>query len=116
MMRGNDLTPPWAKYAAACLLGGLAIAITSALPWAVPKPGVLLMNLLAVMIAAYLGGFGPGLLATALSALGAIWFLLPPVHSLHIQSRSDVVFLGIFTSAACAATWLLDWSKGAPDS
>src|SRR5258705_13099547 len=32
----------------------------------------------AVMIAAYLGGFGPGLLATLLSALAVMYFFLEP--------------------------------------
>ena len=112
-MTNDRLTPPWRKYATACILSGMMLILTVTLPWTVSKPGMLLLNLLAVMIAAFVGGFGPGLLATALSALGAIYFFLPPLYSLHVQSRSDVVYLGIFTTAACAAAWLLDWARGA---
>ncbi len=93
----------------------MALLLTSALPWSVPKPGILLVNLLAVMLSAYVGGFGPGLLTTFITTLGTCYFLLPPLHSLHINARSDIVFLGIFATAAYLAAWFLDWANGEPE-
>jgi len=50
----------------------------------------------AVLFAAYLGGFGPGLLATCSSALAATYFLVEPLYSLEIISVPDAVALAIF--------------------
>src|ERR1700675_755802 len=47
----------------------------------------------AVMIAAYLGGFWPGLLATLLSAFAANYFITQQLSSLHVRSVNDIVAL-----------------------
>jgi PAS domain S-box-containing protein len=39
----------------------------------------------AVMVSAWYGGLGPGLLATALSGLISTYFFLPPIHSLSLD-------------------------------
>ena len=39
----------------------------------------------AVMMAAVLGGLGPGLVATALGVLGTDYLVLPPVHHFAIS-------------------------------
>jgi PAS domain S-box-containing protein len=49
----------------------------------------------AVMLAALLGGFGPGLLATVLAAAVADYLLLPPL-GLGIASFRDAVGVGLF--------------------
>src|SRR5947209_5729231 len=51
----------------------------------------------AVMIAAYFGGFWPGLLATFLSAAAANFFLTGQLRSFHISSANDIAALIIFT-------------------
>jgi K+-sensing histidine kinase KdpD len=107
----DHLTPAWLRYAPALILSGLVTLLMVSLPWTVSKPGILLLNLLAVMISAYLGGFGPGVLATALGVLGATYFLLPPLYSLRIHARSDLIFVGIFATAALIAAWFLDWAN-----
>jgi two-component system, sensor histidine kinase and response regulator len=107
------LPPPWTRYAIAFIVSGSVTVGLMALPWTVPKPGFLLLNLLAVMISAFVSGFGPGLLAMAIGLLGSTYFLMPPVHSLHVTARSDIVGLGIFASAAFLAVWFLDWVNGA---
>jgi PAS domain S-box-containing protein len=50
----------------------------------------------AVLIAAYLGGLWPGLLATLFSALAATYFLVDPPLSLAITTVHDAVALSIF--------------------
>ena len=50
----------------------------------------------AVIIAAYFGGFRPGLLATVLSALATTYFLIYPLHSLEITTVHDAVALSLF--------------------
>src|SRR3984893_14279616 len=50
----------------------------------------------AVMIAAYFGGFWPGLLATIVSAVTANYFLTEQLPSFQVKSVNDVVALILF--------------------
>src|SRR5438874_13557540 len=50
----------------------------------------------AVMIAAYFGGFGPGMLATLLSAAAANYFVAGWLAALPIQKVRDVAALILF--------------------
>src|SRR4030088_2473394 len=50
----------------------------------------------AVMIAAYVGGLWPGLLATLLSALAANYFLNKQLASLQFKSVNDAAALVLF--------------------
>src|SRR5438034_6770695 len=54
----------------------------------------------AVMIAAYFGGFRPGLLATILSAVAANYFLTQQFSSLHVTNVKDVAALILFVLVA----------------
>ena len=49
----------------------------------------------AVILAAWFGGLGPGLVATAISALAAAYFFLPPA-GFAVGAASDQLSLGIF--------------------
>jgi len=54
----------------------------------------------AVMVSAWYGGLGPGLLATALSTLAINYFLVEPLYSLNIPSLGTLARLGVFVMAA----------------
>src|SRR6202011_4066098 len=65
--------------------------------WPVLKDAVPHMTFFpAVMIAAYLGGFWPGLLATILSAVAANYFLTRQLSSFQVTSVNDVAALILF--------------------
>jgi K+-sensing histidine kinase KdpD len=51
---------------------------------------------LAIVVAAYIGGLGPEVLDTALSAIAALVILIPPYRSLAVSSESDIVALVLF--------------------
>ncbi len=63
----------------------------------------------AVVVAAWMGGLRPGLLATVLSAFASVYLFVPPTLSLWITHVSDGVDLGVFlvigvmVSAICEA-------------
>jgi PAS domain S-box-containing protein len=63
-------------------------------PWDGGQP-LLIAFVFPIVISAYLGGLGPGLLATVLSGLAADWFLVAPVGSVA------------FATPAIFAHWLL---------
>src|SRR2546423_5752149 len=50
----------------------------------------------AVMVAAYFGGFWPGLLATILSAVAANYFLTRQLPAFQVTSVNDVAALILF--------------------
>ena len=83
-------------YSVAVLAPAVSLLVRWPL-WPVLGDRVLYMAFLpAVLIAAYLGGFGPGLLATSLGALAATYFLVEPLYSLEITSVQEAVALTLF--------------------
>jgi PAS domain S-box-containing protein len=62
----------------------------------------------AVMLAAILGGLGPGLLATALSAMGAYFLILSPAHHLPVSQASNAISLTVFTAMGVLISWLAE--------
>jgi PAS domain S-box-containing protein len=59
----------------------------------------------AILVAAWYGGLGPGMLATALSALAAMYFFLPPA-GLAVGGVPDVMALGFFVAIGFGISWL----------
>ena len=75
---------------------GLRLALTA---WVGPGLPPYITFYPAVMVVALLGGFGPGLLATALAGFVAAYWVLPPVGQFAIASPVDrlglVIFIGM---------------------
>ncbi|HXC60754.1 MAG TPA: PAS domain S-box protein [Steroidobacteraceae bacterium] len=59
--------------------------------WTGDRPFQILF-VVPMIVSAYLGGLGPGLLATALSALAMDWFAIQPVHSFAITQPVEVIY------------------------
>ena len=55
----------------------------------------------AVIVAAWFGGLGPGLLATALSTLLSWYFFLSPHYSLEIGSFGQGLRVVVFAARGC---------------
>jgi PAS domain S-box-containing protein len=66
----------------------------------------------AVFLAAVLGGMWEGILATALSALMADYFLLPPVGQFSVHSTSDIVSLAIFCVSGVTVSIVAELVQG----
>jgi PAS domain S-box-containing protein len=68
----------WLRYGVAALAVGVTLGLKLLLdPWITGQSPFLLLAG-AVVVGAWFGGLGPGLLATALGAFGANYFFLPP--------------------------------------
>jgi PAS domain S-box-containing protein len=87
----GDRKPLWLAY-------GLPVATSGAVLLAllgggpdVPSSAPLIVFLLPIILSAYVGGLGPGLLATVLSTLASIYFILPPAHSIWVRNPLDNV-------------------------
>jgi PAS domain S-box-containing protein len=81
--------PRFRHYAIAAAAVGLTFALKTATEGLVGPGPPLLVYLPAVTLAAWLGGLGPGLTATGLSALVCVYAHLPPIGSLHMESSHD---------------------------
>jgi PAS domain S-box-containing protein len=86
----------WLRYAIVPLLPCCAAALRVALLGGLMLTCPYLTFYPAVMLAALLGGFPAGLLATALSGLLATYFLLEPIGSLNIDLSADRMDLAVF--------------------
>jgi PAS domain S-box-containing protein len=51
---------------------------------------MMILFMFPIMLSAYLGGLGPGLTSTALSALLVDYFLIHPIHSLDMSYKTDI--------------------------
>jgi two-component system sensor kinase FixL len=59
----------------------------------------------AILVAAWFGGLGPGVLATAGSTFAAMYFLLPP-DGLAVTDPTDQLSLAVFVATGLAIAWL----------
>ena len=89
---------------ATLLVLGLRVALNDVLA----EQARLMPFVLAVMAAAWCGGLGPGLLATALAALLGVLFIVPPALSLWIDTVADAVNAGIFIAIGITISFLCE--------
>jgi PAS domain S-box-containing protein len=89
---------PLARYGIAMLLVAIAAALRAALNpvWGVGLPYITFYP--TVMLVAWLGGLGPGLLATAVSAAIADFLWVPPPFAFGIDAFPDALGLMVFTA------------------
>jgi C4-dicarboxylate-specific signal transduction histidine kinase len=108
MTRGADID--WWRGPSAVLrygLGALAVAAATIIQhfgdmhFAVTPAFVC-----AVLVSAWFGGLGPGLLATALSILALKYFFVPPTATFVIDPRY-IPSITLFSLAALFVTWLI---------
>ena len=67
----------------------------------------------AIMVSAWVGGFGPGLLTTFLAALGAAYFWVPPLRSLSIIGQGEWLGLVGFMVVGTIISGLNEaWRRG----
>ncbi len=82
--------PRWRLYALAVAVTAATLLLRLALAsWIGDRP-VLILFVIPIIFSAYVGGLGPGLVATALVALGTNYFLLPPTGSFAIERPADL--------------------------
>ena len=68
----------------------------------------LLLFLLGVVLIGVVGGVGVATAAALVSFLLANWFLIPPLHTLRIEDRDNLVALGVFLAVALTSSGLVE--------
>ena len=94
----------WPGYVAAFAATIATLGIRLAMNTTLGGRPTLVIFTIPIMLSAYIGGLGPGLVATALSYLAASYYLLPQIHSFSVISPVDrwqqafVVLAGVVIS------------------
>jgi C4-dicarboxylate-specific signal transduction histidine kinase len=118
MFRSNPLLwrkpPAICGYGIATLLATAAVAF-SQLPAFHLQTAPSSLFLCAVLLSAWFGGLGPGMLATALCALAFYYCFLPPPYSM-IAKPGEIPRFGIFVVAALSAGALSAAQRSATES
>jgi len=65
----------------------------------------------SLVLIALLGGFGPALFATLLSAAIADYLFLEPINSLAVNNTRDIVGLALFGVMGVTISWVGDWFR-----
>src|SRR5258706_13199095 len=73
------------RYAIAVLSVAIAIVVAEILTRLLHTEPIASSMLCAVIFAAWIGGFGPGLLAIALALCAFHYYLLPPINSFALK-------------------------------
>src|SRR3954447_24028458 len=60
----------------------------------------------AVLIAAWYGGFGAGIVATLLAALAGLFFWVEPYYQLRVHSVGELLAVVIFLLVGFVSSWL----------
>lgn len=103
------------RYIVACAVAALAAGIRVTLALTIePRPPMLVMSTGAVGVAAWFGGFGPGLLATGLCSLLGLFFV-DPQFSVDFEHASDLIDVGIFVFVGIGVSWLCESLRVARD-
>src|SRR5215831_10437347 len=92
------------------LVAGLAVTVTllvrAALGPFLPERSPYMLFNLAVMVSAWYGGFGPGLLASFLSAFLAHHFFVRPNYWFTLAQRQDGIAISLFLIITVCISWL----------
>lgn len=98
----------WVRYLAAVIFTAAGLWVRHLMSPILEMDSPIMLNIATVTLSALVGGFGPGLLATVLSILGAAYYFIAPVYSFEVEELADSTRLLIFAleciliSAVCA--------------
>src|SRR5271156_2101533 len=91
----NRLNSRWIAYGLAVLAPAVTLLIRWPLASVLGDRGLRMTFFPAILFAAYVGGFWPGLLATVISALIVPFFLVEPFYTIEIARVPDAVAVAL---------------------
>jgi len=92
-------------YAVAVLAVAVAVVAGLLIDHILQAAPYVLMFLCAILLAAWLGGAGPGLLATGLSILAFDYYFIPPLYSFAVASQ-ELPRVVLFAVTALFVVWV----------
>jgi len=107
------MLPAAARYGIAMAAGIAAVLLRLSLEpiWGVQLPFITLFP--AIMVSAWLGGLGPGLLTTAITGMAAEYYWIKPIRSFAVADKSELVALLVFVIVGTVMSALNEaWRRG----
>ncbi len=89
--QGSGLWPTWMTYAFAIVLTITALWVRLIMKIELGDGHGLILFMIPIILSAYFGGLGPGLVSTALAAVGLDYLFIPRTFSFSIARSSDLV-------------------------
>jgi len=86
---GKHSRPPMYLFAIVITLAMLLVRNSIAVQF--DNRLMLILFMFPIILSALLGGIGPGLMSTAIAALGVDYLVIPPVHSFRINASNDQI-------------------------
>src|SRR5262249_39913520 len=111
-----------ARYGIAILSVAIAVVVAQLLTVFLHTEPIASSMISAVMLAAWFGGFGPGLLATGLAVLAIHYYVVPPINSFELKSNlfslgiAELPRLILFSIAGLVVTFLSSAQRAAAES
>lgn len=91
LLRFMGRCPPWLAYPLAAALTMATFFLRLALGASFNNRPLLILFVFPIILSAYFGGLGPGLLSTFLAATIVNYFLIPPTGGFHIAQPYDLL-------------------------
>jgi two-component system sensor histidine kinase/response regulator len=104
-LRAGALLPGWRAYAFALIITAATLFARGQLDVVFQQRPLLILFMLPVLLSAFVGGMGPGLVATGAAALGAVAFFMPATS---ISSGADLLQVLIFAINGALVSVLSD--------
>ncbi|HVR98064.1 MAG TPA: ATP-binding protein [Thermoanaerobaculia bacterium] len=105
MKSATELSWPW-RFGVAVLATGLMLLSGILMSRSMGGSAPLILFILPVLVSAWCGGLGSGLLATLLGGIFGSYFFLAPFLSWTVSEPFDRIRLGIFLVAGATVSWL----------
>jgi PAS domain S-box-containing protein len=86
----TDRLPRWMAYAFAALITVFMLYLRMKMAVSIGQRPLLILFVTPIILSSMLGGFGPGLIATAIASLGVNYFGIPPLNSFRIKESHDL--------------------------
>jgi K+-sensing histidine kinase KdpD len=86
----SDRIPRWAAYLFAVAVTVAMLYFRTAISVAFGDRPMLVMFMPPIILSSVLGGFGPGIVATATAGIGIDYWGIPPISSLRIEKEHDL--------------------------
>ena len=106
-LAGSGKRPWWLDYGLPLITTTVALLVIEA---AGPESAVnapVIVFMFPIILSAYVGGLKPGLFATVIATLAAVYFVLPPTHSWGVESPADNVKWIVLCGAGALVSFLM---------
>lgn len=102
----TDQLPGWIPYVVAVAVTAAILLVRMKIAVSFGQRPLLILFMVPIILSAVLGGFGPGMLATVVAALGIDYYGIPPLRSFLIKEPFDLFQWFMLIASGILASYL----------